>query len=216
MDFEDVSSSLEIRQAELDLSVQSSRPQEGRIQSVRTIRGHEYLHIAAGIEAVELVHYFKHCALHLVVSMSLIATAGTTDGIHLIDKEDASLLGSRQLEKLADHTGSFSNIPLHQLRANDADEASIRSVCDSPSGQCLACAWRSVQEYTLWRIDAQGYKPLRLKQRHLNDFAQALQLVLGTAHVVVGNIWLFLHCHHRDGWVNLWWQRDLDLVFASV
>ena len=54
------------------------------------------------------------------------------------------------------------------------------------------------------------------EQRCLYDFAQLLNLLLATTNVRVCYVWLLLDLHHCDRSVNLWWERDLNLVFCPV
>ena len=56
----------------------------------------------------------------------------------------------------------LSDVLLHQLGADDADEAGVGAVGNGASAQRLAGAGWAVQEHALRRLDAQVDEPLRL------------------------------------------------------
>mmetsp|Transcript_107483 Transcript_107483/g.229489 ORF Transcript_107483/g.229489 Transcript_107483/m.229489 type:complete len:389 (-) Transcript_107483:2-1168(-) len=216
MDLEDVRAALEVWQAVLHFAVQAPRPQQGWIQGVRPIRRHEDLDIPTSLEAIKLIHNLQHGPLNLAVAVCLIASARAADGIDLVDEENASFLCSGELKELTHHARSLTDIALHQLGANDADEASVGTVCDRPRRQGLSSAWRAIQQHALRWVNAQRYEALRLKERHLDDLAQALELLLGAANVVVRNIGLLLNCHHGHAGIYLGRQGDLNAVLSAM
>lgn len=68
---------LQVRQAEFDLPVQTSRSHEGRVQGVRSVGGHQHFDVATWVEAIQLVDELQHCSLDLVVSASTIVKTST-------------------------------------------------------------------------------------------------------------------------------------------
>lgn len=68
---------LQVRQAELYLPVQTSRPHQGRIQRVRSVCGHQNFDVSSGVEAVQLVDELQHGPLDLVVAASAIVKTST-------------------------------------------------------------------------------------------------------------------------------------------
>lgn len=68
---------LQVRQAELDLPVQTAGPHEGRVQGVRSVGGHQHLDVASWVEAVQLVNELQHGPLDLVVSAGAVVETGT-------------------------------------------------------------------------------------------------------------------------------------------
>jgi hypothetical protein len=59
-----------------------------------------------------LVHNFKHSSLYLAVSVS---KSSTTDGVDLIEEDNARFLRSRELENLSDHASTLTHISLYKL-----------------------------------------------------------------------------------------------------
>ena len=54
VDLEDVGAPLEVGQPELDLPVEAAGPEEGGVEGVGAVGGHQHLDVATGVEAVEL------------------------------------------------------------------------------------------------------------------------------------------------------------------
>ena len=73
------------------------------------------------------------CPLQKLTTLtSAIIVPCSADGINLIKEDDAGLLGAGHLEQLAHHAGALPHILLHQLAANDADEAGVCAVGNCP------------------------------------------------------------------------------------
>lgn len=68
---------LEVRQAEFDLPVQTTRSHEGRVQGVRSVGGHQHFDVATWVKAIQLVDELQHCSLNLVVSASTVVKTST-------------------------------------------------------------------------------------------------------------------------------------------
>jgi hypothetical protein len=56
---------LDVRQRELDLSIDSSRSNERRVERLDLIGGHDDFDVASSVEPVELVEEFEHGSLDL-------------------------------------------------------------------------------------------------------------------------------------------------------
>lgn len=71
---------LQVRQAELDLSVQTTGSHESRVQSVRSVGGHQDLDVSSGVKSVQLVDELQHGPLNLVISSSSVIKARSCKG----------------------------------------------------------------------------------------------------------------------------------------
>ena len=207
VDLEDLHAALQLWQAELNLAIKTTGSGESRVESVRSVGSHEHLHVATGIETIKLIDDLKHSPLNFRVAFTLTCSA---DGINFIKEKDARLLGACESENLSDHASTLTDVPLHELRTNDSDEASISAIGNSSRSEGLASAWWAIQENTLGWVDAKGHEPLRVQQRHLNHFSYLVNLVLAATKVVVADIRLLFNGHHSDCGVNLGRQRQLD------
>ena len=72
------------------------------------------------------------------------------------------------------------------LRPVDGEEAGLRLVGDGAGQQGLAAARRTVEQHALGRVDPQAIEDFRVFQRQLDDLADAVQLPLQAADVLVG------------------------------
>lgn len=99
MNIEDSSLALSIGQRQLDLSVNSTRSQQRRVQGLNAICRHDHLHIAAVIEAVQLIQQFQHGALHLACARAVRVVALGADGVDLVDEHN----GRRQVARGAEN-----------------------------------------------------------------------------------------------------------------
>lgn len=71
----------------------------------------------------------------------------------------------------------LSHILLHQLRANDADEAGVCAVGHSPGTQRLACAWGAEKQDAFGRLNTQVDKSFRLKEERPETFGEQRQCI---------------------------------------
>lgn len=55
-----------------------------------------------------------------------------------------------------------------------------------------------------------------MKQGRFNDLTQLLDLFFAAANVAVRHVWLVLDLHHRNGRIDLWRQRYMDLILVTV
>lgn len=67
----------QVRKAELDLPIQAPRSHQSRVQSVRSIGGHEHFDVASWVETIQLVDKLKHGPLDLIVPPSPIIKTST-------------------------------------------------------------------------------------------------------------------------------------------
>lgn len=68
---------LQVRQAELNLPVQTARSHQGRVECVRSVGGHQNLDVPTRVEPVQLVDELQHGPLDLVVSTGAIIKSST-------------------------------------------------------------------------------------------------------------------------------------------
>jgi len=97
----------------------------------------------------------------------------TADGVDLVEEDEAGLLGARHLEQLAHHARALAHVLLHQLGADDADEAGVGAVGDGARAQRLARAGRPVEQHALGRLDAQVDEALGLQSERRSGCAGA-------------------------------------------
>ena len=212
VDLEDLHAAFKVRQAKLNLPIETAGTCKCRVEGVRSVGRHEDLDVSTGVETIKLVDNFKHGSLDLRVAF---AETSTTNSIDLIEEDNAGFLGTGHLEKFSDHASTLSHVPLDQLRSDNADETGIGPVGNSSGSESLSSAGGSIKKNTLWRVNSKLDKALRMEQRHLNDFSDLFNLLFATSKIVISDIRLFFDSHHGDRRVNLGRKRQLDLDLRS-
>jgi len=71
-------------QRDLDLSVESSGPQQRRVERVGSVGCHHHLHLSEVVEPVKLVEQLHQRALDLAIGGRALAEAATADGVDLV------------------------------------------------------------------------------------------------------------------------------------
>jgi len=92
-----------IGDAKLHLAVKSAGTHQSRVQSVWSIGCHQHLDIATRLEAIELVDELKHCTLDFIVAARAVVKTSSANGINLVEKHYAGLLGTTHLEQFTHH-----------------------------------------------------------------------------------------------------------------
>ena len=75
----------------------------------------------------------------------------------------------------------LSNVFLDQLGTNNTNETSVCPVCHGSGAECFACAWRTEEQNSLWRFNAQVDEPfrlLRIKQTKLDKRSKGIEDVM--------------------------------------
>ena len=114
VNFEDLQSGFESWVGEFYFSIDTARSQQSRIQDVDSVGCHDDLDSLSRLETVQLIQQLKHSPLHLRVS-SLTLHSGPSDGVDLIDENDAGRMLPSHHEQLSDHSCSLTDVFLHQL-----------------------------------------------------------------------------------------------------
>merc|ERR1719515_354073 len=61
----------------------------------------------------------------LIVTSSSVIKPGSANSVNFVKEDETSFLGSCHFKQFPDHSCSFSNIFLYQLRSDNPDKASI-------------------------------------------------------------------------------------------
>jgi len=129
---------LEVGEAKLDFAVEASGSEEGGVEGVGAVGGHEDFDVAAGVESVELGDNLEHRPLDFIVAIATIGVrARSTDRVHLVEKYDAGLFAPRQLKQFSHHSRPLTHVLLHQLGTDHTNKRRVRLVRDRPRQQRL-------------------------------------------------------------------------------
>merc|ERR1712223_2248034 len=113
VDLEHLHAGLLVRQRDLDLSIQSSRPQKSRVQGVWSVGCHNHLDLAKDIKTIHLVEQLHQGSLDLSVGTGALAEPPSSNGVDLVHEDDARLVVSRVVEHLPNQPGRLANVLVH-------------------------------------------------------------------------------------------------------
>src|SRR5699024_11254381 len=115
VDAQDLLAADEVRVADRDLAVAAARAQEWWVEHVRSVRrGHEDDALAA-VEAVHLHEQLVEGLLALVVAAAHSGATLATDGVDLVDEDDAGCVLLRLHEQVAHTGGTDTNEHFHEV-----------------------------------------------------------------------------------------------------
>ena len=103
------------RRWEFNLSVNSAGSEQGRVQDVDSVGGHDHLDVLGGLKAVQLIEELQHGPLDLAVSAAAGLDPGAPDAVNLVHKDDGGGVLPGHHEQLPHHPAALSNELLDQL-----------------------------------------------------------------------------------------------------
>mmetsp|Transcript_49419 Transcript_49419/g.91157 ORF Transcript_49419/g.91157 Transcript_49419/m.91157 type:complete len:334 (-) Transcript_49419:641-1642(-) len=176
MNFEDGSPALHIRCLHLDLAIKAAWSDQGLVESVSTVCCSNHNHAIVAIETIHLSKQLIDSLLTLIVALPKACTSLASDGINLIDEDDAgcSLLS---LCKEISHTPcASSSKDLDELGSRDTEEGNASFTSNCLGQERLSSAWRPSQQSSLWNLCTEVAVTVRVLQE-VNNFHE---LLLGT------------------------------------
>lgn len=85
------------------LSIQAARSQQGGVQCVSPVGGHNDLDVGGLVKAIHLVEQLQQDALHLAIGSSLRVEALGSNGVNLVNEHNRRLILARQPEHITHH-----------------------------------------------------------------------------------------------------------------
>ncbi len=115
-----------IRNADDDLTVKSSRPQQGGIQNIRTIGGSQNNDAAVFCKSVHFNQQLVKRLFPFIVAAAQAGSSFSAYGIDLIDKYDARSVFLRLLKEISHPGSAHSYEHLYKVRTADGKK---RNAC---------------------------------------------------------------------------------------
>lgn len=115
----------------LNLTIQSSRTQERRVEDVRSIGSGNDLDHIIGSKSIQLTQQLKHGTLHLSVTRLIPPESLRTNGIQLVNEYDGSAVGTigyfllGEFKRVTDEFGTVTDEHLHELRTSQLQKDSV-------------------------------------------------------------------------------------------
>ncbi len=98
VDPQDVRSAFQVWKGEFNLSIDTARAHECRVEGRGPVGGEHDFDVAAGVEAVELGDEFQHRSLDFVVPSGAVVESRPSYGVDFIEEDNACFLCPRHLE----------------------------------------------------------------------------------------------------------------------
>ena len=131
--------------------------------------------IPAFSEAVHLHEHLVQGLLALIIAAAEPRAAMATDGVDLVDEDDARRVLLGLLEHVTDAAGADANEHFHEIRSRDREEGNARLAGDGLGRQRLAGARRADEQHAARDLPAEALELLRVAQ----EFHDLLQILLG-------------------------------------
>jgi len=196
VDGEDLFPSLHVRQGNDDLAVETSRPQQRRIQNIGSVRRRDEYHPLIGFKTVHLHEELIEGLFPLIVAAAETGAPLPAHGVYFIDKDDTGGMLFRLVEEVPDPGGPDADEHLYEIGAADGQERHIRLAGNGPGQKGLSSSRRSDQQEALGDAAPQTGKLFRIPQK----FDNLLQFRLGLVdprHVFEGHLVRFVR--HEPG-----------------
>ena len=171
---EDAGAPLDVGPGHDDPAVEAAGAQQRRVEHVGPVGGGDQDDAVVRLEAVHLDEQLVQRLLALVVTTAEARAAVATDGVDLVDEDDAGGVLLPLLEQVAHAAGADAHEHLDEVRARDREERHARLAGDGAGQQRLTGSRRSHHEHTLGDAPAEPGELLRV----LEEVDDLLDLVL--------------------------------------
>mmetsp|Transcript_3420 Transcript_3420/g.5643 ORF Transcript_3420/g.5643 Transcript_3420/m.5643 type:complete len:320 (+) Transcript_3420:2563-3522(+) len=172
----DTSSSLEVGKPNGNLSVKTSRTQQGLIQNIHTVSSGNGDDSGVTIESVHLYQNLVNSLFTLVITSGKTSTTLTSNGINLIDENNARSILLGLGENITDTGSTHSNKHLNELGTGDGDEGNSSLTSDGLGKKSLTCSGRTIQDNS----SGNSAPVLRVNLRLLQKVNNLSQFQLGS------------------------------------
>ena len=156
MNLKNLRATLAIRTINRDLTIKTTRPQQRRIENVRTIGRRDHDDVVLRLEPIHLDQQLVERLLTLIVSAAHPRATVTTDGVDLVHEDDARTVLLGLLEQIPHTRGTHTHEHLYEVRPRDREERHTGLAGDRAGQQRLAGARRPVEEDTRRNSRAQA------------------------------------------------------------
>ncbi|TWC55736.1 hypothetical protein FBY04_109157 [Pseudomonas sp. SJZ080] len=201
MNLEDRLPAPAVRAVDQHLPIDSSRPQQCRIENFRPIGRGQQHYAFARIETVQLREQLIEGLLLLVIATEGADAAHLAQRIELIDKDDAGRSLARLLKQIVDPRGTDADEHFHELRPRDREKRHAGFTGDSLGHKRLARAGRADQQRPLGNVRAEaGVAGLVLQKG--NDFHQFKLRFIDSGNIGEGDAGIPFDKHLGPGFAD--------------
>ena len=135
MNLKDGLTTFEVREFHDDTTVETTRTQQGLIQTLGSVRGGKDDDTLRGIEAIHLREQLVQRLFTLIIAHGRVTALA--DGINLIYEDDTRCLLRSLTEEVTDFRGTHTDKHLYELRTTDGEERhmSLRLILSGDIGE---------------------------------------------------------------------------------
>ena len=187
MHFDDLFTSLDIRQSDDDLSVKSARSEQRRVQNVRTVGRRQ--NDDAGIlrEAVHFNQQLIERLFSFIMTAADARTALAADRIDLIDKDNTRRILFGLVEQVSDSGRTDTDEHFHEIGTADRKERYARFACRRLGNIGLTGSRRTDQQNTFRDSSAKLLVFFRCLEE-VHDLLKLLLFFLQSRYVFKGHL----------------------------
>src|SRR5260370_711934 len=173
---------LAVRAVQGGVRVDAARSEQGGVEHVRPVRRRDDEPVGVRVEAVHLDEQLVQGLLALVVAAAKPGATLASDGVDLIDEDDAGRVLLGLVEQVAYAARADADEHLDQLRTGDREERHAGFSSHGLAQQGLAGTGRSDEQDALWNAGSKGDELFRIFQE-LDDLGQLLFCLFNTRHI---------------------------------
>lgn len=155
MDFQDLLAATDIGQRHHDLTVETARTQQCRIQHVGTVGCGDHDDALAGFKAVHFNQHLVQRLFAFVVAATQAGAALTAHCIDFVDEDDARRVLLGVFEHVADTGRAHADEHFNEVRTRDAEERYLGFAGDGLGQQRLAGTRRAHHQHATGNAAAQ-------------------------------------------------------------
>ena len=185
MHAQDLLAPVQIGVADHDLAIETARPEQRRVENVRAVGCRHDDDAVGAREAVHLDEQLVERLFALFVAERR-AAAVASDGVELVDEDDAGLVAPRLLEEPPHTRRADAGVHLDEVGTTGRDERHARFAGHRPREQRLARARRADEQDAARNPSADRGEPAGVLQE-IDDLPDLVLGFVHARHVVEGD-----------------------------
>ena len=188
MHLEDFLTLFELGKIYVDLAVEAAGPHQGLVEDVGTVGGRQDDDAAVGAEAVHLSEKGIQGIFALVVGRPAgILATGASDGVDLVDEDDAGCLILGLLEQITDTRGANADKHFDEVGAGNGEEGHVGLPCHGLRQKRLTGPRRAHQQRPFGNLAAEGGIFLGILEE-VDNLHNLLFGAVQTGHIFEGDV----------------------------
>ncbi|MNF48606.1 hypothetical protein D3C84_298560 [compost metagenome] len=187
MHLEDLLTAADIGQADHHLAVEATRTQQRGIEHIRTVGRGDHDDAVIHLEAVHLHQQLVEGLLTLVVTTTQPGATMSTDGVDLVDEDDAGRVFLGLLEHVANAGRTHTDEHLDEVGAGNGEEGHLGFACNGLGQQGLTGTGRANHQHAARDTATQTLELARIAQE-LHQFADLFLGLVATGDVSEGGL----------------------------